>query len=200
MLAFLLLSQLINIRKINNQEEIWKDIEGYNGVYQISNLCRVKSYKCNNIRILKPSTTTYGYHHYKLRLNNVSKSWKAHRLLAIHFVPNPLNKPCVNHINGIKIDNRVENIEWCTLSENTRHAHDKGLIHRSNKGKWVSNKSKKIYQYDLLGNHIKTHKSLRQASKSTGIVLSSISLCANKKNKTAGGFKWSFKRIYKKQK
>lgn len=117
--------------------EIWKDIEGYEGLYQISNLGRVKSlereawngqaYHILKCRILKQRLISTGY-----LMTTMSKNGKAitplvHRLVAETFIPNPENKPTVNHINGNKTDNRLENLEWCTYSENEQHAWKTGL-------------------------------------------------------------------------
>lgn len=108
--------------------EIWKptvDIEGY----EVSNLGRVRSFKqnCKGL-ILKPRISRWGYQHVRLAINNDRKIFSVHKLVALAFIPNPLNKPCVNHINGIKTDNRVENLEWVTYAENISHAISKGLI------------------------------------------------------------------------
>ena len=100
--------------------EEWKDIAGYEGVYQVSNLGRIKSFFRAKERILKRRLDRKGYPIIGL----LSKTKAIHRLVAIHFIPNPENKETVNHINGITDDNRVENLEWCTMSENLKHSYD----------------------------------------------------------------------------
>jgi hypothetical protein len=104
--------------------EIFKDIIGYEGVYQISNLGNVKRlYKKNpNGIILKQIDNGAGYLKVGLSKNNKEKKLYVHRLLAQYFIDNPNNYPCINHINGIKNDNRIENLEWCTYSDNNHHA------------------------------------------------------------------------------
>lgn len=120
-------------------KEIWKDILGYEGSYQISNLGRVKSLKRTVVfkkkfkkrikeRIMKPQIMAHGYLFFALSKNGKLKSKILHRLLAIAFIPNPKNKQTINHKNGIKNDNRLINLEWCTHLENTAHAKRIGLI------------------------------------------------------------------------
>ena len=124
-------------------KEIWKDIPGYENIYQISNLGRIKSLDriiiCKNKKnikrgkILKVEIVNNGYERIQLHKNNKCKRYKMHRLVAQAFISNPEKKPYVNHKNGIKNDNRVINLEWCTQSENILHAYKTGL-RRSLKG------------------------------------------------------------------
>jgi len=120
-------------------EEVWKSVIGYEGIYEISSIGNLKSlnrkikhrtkkgFAIKKELILK-STNSNGYKLFILSKDGFSSSVSVHRLIAKAFIPNPKNKPQVNHINGIKTDNRVENLEWCTNSENVNHAINTGLI------------------------------------------------------------------------
>lgn len=110
-----------------NKVEEWRDIEGYEGLYQVSNLGRVKSLKprYKNKIILKQEINHFGY--LQICLSNPRKTHKVHRLVAQAFIPNPENKPQVNHIDGNKLNNKVENLEWNTAHENNLHACRTGL-------------------------------------------------------------------------
>ncbi len=110
------------------QEEIWKDIEGFDSEYQIGDNGCIKSFKNNNPIIRKQKVNKKGYLNICLHNNGVRKYYRPHRLVALAFIPNPQNKPHINHKNGIKTDNRVENLEWCTPKENIHHAYKTGLI------------------------------------------------------------------------
>lgn len=99
-------------------QEIWKDIVGYEGLYQVSNMGRVRSLKRNII--LKPTSDMNGKGYYFVNLKRGNPK-KIHRLVAKAFIPNPDNKPEVNHIDGNTKNNKIDNLEWCTHQENCVH-------------------------------------------------------------------------------
>ena len=113
-------------------KEIWKDIKGYEGLYQISNTGKIKSlerYKDNHSKkqlvkekIRKQIISKTGYYTCMLTKNGNLKLFKVHRIVAEAFIPNPNNYPIINHIDGNKLNNNVSNLEWCTRSENQKHA------------------------------------------------------------------------------
>lgn len=178
----------------------------------MNNIKDFKNYYCDkkgNIfsrkKKLKQSKRN-GYLCVSLCNKGLCKTINVHRIIAGTFIPNPENKPQVNHINGIKIDNRVENLEWVTQSENAIHAIKKGLFTPPQKNRL--DLSKEVYQYDLQGNFIKKFPSVNEASRITGIIQRHISSCARggefrisggvkkfvKTNK-AGGYKWSYQKV-----
>ena len=109
--------------------EIWKEIKDYEGIYEISNLGNIKSLKRKgtNGKIMCYFDNGMGYLRVKLTKNNKSKSLLLHKIIANSFIPNPFLLKTINHKNGIKKDNRIENLEWCTQSENVIHAIKNGL-------------------------------------------------------------------------
>lgn len=122
--------------------EIWKEIKGYEGHYQISNFGRIKSIKQTEDKILNNLKNGRGYLKIDLCKKGTRKFLFLHRLVAIHFISNPKNKPCINHKNGIKSDNKVQNLEWVTYSENMFHSYKNGL-HKPGMNKRVD-----IYQLE----------------------------------------------------
>ena len=133
-------------------KEEWRDvpIEGFGHLYAVSNLGRVKSYDrivkkklgsyaFQEARLLKHSIAGKGYYRVRLKINGKTIPCSIHRLVALAFIPNPDNKPQVNHINGDKTDNSVENLEWMTNSENQLHSYQNGLTPNKGEG---HNKSK----------------------------------------------------------
>jgi len=191
--------------------EKFKDIINYENSYQISNFGRVKSLdrriNClgENGRIIKGSfikshKNKPGYFAVMLHKNNKYKHHSIHRLVALAFIPNPESKPVVNHKNGIKTDNSIENLEWCTYSEDRKHAYDTGLKKGAMIGKFGKDNpfSKPILQLSLSGELIKEHHGLMEAERETGISHSNISkVCSGAKwCKTAGGYKWEYAPIH----
>ena len=110
--------------------EIWRDVEGYGGKYQVSNLARVRSLYRGKTKLLKPDTIHTGYLRVTLCKDGKTKYPFVHRLVAQAFIPNPDNKPQVNHIDGDKTNNYVSNLEWVTAAENIHHGFFLGL-HKS---------------------------------------------------------------------
>jgi len=158
--------------------ETFKDIDGYEQLYQISNTGKIKSKRSG--KVLKNIMTKDGY--YRICLcNGGQKMFLVHRLIAIHFIDNPENKPCINHINGIKSDNSIGNLEWVTHSENLIHAYNICL----------NNKPRPVARYSLNGDLVKVYKSARSAEKD-GFQCQNIAHCCKGKRKKHGGFKWRY--------
>lgn len=175
-------------------EEIWKDINGYENEYQISNLgnvrsldkkvnCGYNSFAIKNGKVLKLHQSLK-YKYIMLSSNNKQKMYRVHILVAKAFIPNPQNKTQVNHKNGNKLDNRVENLEWVTPKENLIHAWKNKLNKRG--------EPKEIFQYDKTEKFIRKYESAKEASRQTRIDHANICRCASKKAKTAGGFIWKW--------
>lgn len=168
------------------EKEIWKDICGYEGVFEISSFGRVRSKKRNGTLggILKGTYNELGYHRYLLSKNGIKKSFFAHRLVAMTFIPNPKEMPYINHKDENPSNNYVNNLEWCDAEYNTNYGN--GIKKRS------ESRYKKIYQYDKNGNLIKEWKSGSIAAKKNGYQHSRISEVLNGNRKTAYGFIWTY--------
>lgn len=164
--------------------EIWKDIEEYEGLYQISNLGNIKSKKRQGTNgTVTKHLSKIGYYTVDLYKNSKRQTKYLHRLIAETFILNPNNLRCINHKNGIKTDNRIENLEWCSHSENNKHAYYLGL----------KTNCKKIKQIDLETEEVlNIFYSMNEAARKTNISQSAISFCCNNKRKTAGGYIWKF--------
>lgn len=178
--------------------EIWKPIKGYEGLYEVSDFGRIKSLgrtvnrglKKMRVmeRILKSGNNQHGYKIVALWKNGEGKTRRVHRLIAVAFIPNPKNKPHINHLNGIVVDNRIENLEWCTHFENMQHAWRNGFITTEKLGR-----EKRVAQI-LDGVVIKIWKSQSEANRKLGTPFGCISDCCRgvKYRHTAGGFEWRF--------
>lgn len=184
-------------------KEIWKDIKDYEGLYQVSNLGRIKSIKNNNIKyghykdFILSQTDNNSFHYMRCGLckNGKLKYYAVHRLVAQAFIPNTNNYLEVNHKDGDKSNNCVDNLEWCTRSQNMKHAIKYGLLKPPmlNKKYEKNPNSKPIIQYDKKMKKIKDWNSIREASNYLKINEVGISYCCNNKRKTAGGYIWKFK-------
>lgn len=183
-----------------SMEEVWKDIEGYEGKYQVSNLGRVRSLDrqelvmCHGVlatmslkgKVLKPSIIC-GYYHVALLDHQRRKTTKVHRLVAKAFVPGYFEGAEVNHIDENKLNNVPSNLEWCTRRYNhmygTRTERATAHCRAIRRG---------VVQMDLDGNDIQPFNSIRHAEKVTGIPCASIYNACVGKAKTAKGYRWRY--------
>lgn len=170
--------------------EKWKAIEGYEGLYEVSNLGTIKNLKKNSFKM--PYITKQGYFRVELWKNNEGKKYFVHRLVAEAFIPKIEGKTQVNHIDENKLNNCVKNLEWCTQLENHRHGTINERISKS-----LTNHSKlsrPVQALDDAGNSIATFPSANEASRIMGINVSCIRNCLWKRNraKHAGGYVWQF--------
>lgn len=183
---------------IETKSEAWKVINGYENFYEVSNLGNVRSCERtvnhglgNSIRRLKskcikPWRDNHGYPTVSLSKEGKVRKHKIHRLVAEAFILNPENKPTVNHINEVRHDNRVENLEWATYQENNNHG-----LHNERVSKTLS---KPVEQLDRDGNVISNFESIKAASLVTGINAANIKSCLHHQNRLfAGGYKWRYK-------
>lgn len=171
--------------------EEWRDIEGFEGLYQVSNKGRVRSldHETNGKRYcgrILSSGVSAGYQLVRLSKGAEKISQRIHRLVAKAFIENPDNLPEVNHLDGNKNNNCVENLEWCTSKENKVHAWVTGLTKAP-----PAEKPKMVEQYDkdVL---IAVYKSMEIASLLLDISSEDICKCCKGKRKSAGGYIWKY--------
>jgi len=165
----------------------WTDIKDYEGLYQINKNGDIRSlYNYRKYNILKPRIKK-GYYQIGLRKNNKRTWYAVHRLVAQTFIPNPNKLPCINHKDENKLNNCVDNLEWCTHLYNN--------LYGNRREKIKDKTSKKVLQYDKNGNFIQSYKSIAEASRINNINQSSIvSCCKHYKNYPhAGGYVWIYK-------
>ena len=175
-------------------EEIWKTIEDYPN-YMISNMGQIKSLNFNRTgkeQIMKIYTDNKtGYNYVILCKENKKKRMSIHRLVAQAFIPNPDNKPCIDHINANRTDNRVENLRWVTHREN-QHNHLSILNHSKAVLGYKNPMSKTILQFTKDNEFIKKWNCIMDVERNLGLSNSNISSCCSGKLKTSGGYKWGY--------
>lgn len=184
----------------NDRVEVWKDIRGYEGFYQSSTFGRVRSLdrwvkcpngsiRCCKGKILKPVTNKYGYLKVGLWKNGKVKNFLVHRLVAEAFLPNPENLPCVNHKDENKLNNNVNNLEFCDCKYNINFGtRTEKVIAKNTNGKL----SKKVLQYTLDGQFVREWKSIRECGRN-GFIQQAVAACCQGKRKKHKDFIWKYK-------
>lgn len=189
------------------ETEIWKDIPWYEGKYQASTTGKIRSVNYHREwiqRIIKTVLTHKWYFRFLLYKDWIRRNAMVHRIIALTFIQNTYGKPHVNHINGIKTDNRYENLEWCTSKENNKHAWDTWLNKVSSKNSFICglkpmiwkfwrlhHSSKPLFSIDKLWN-ITMFEWTKDAERKTGIFCSQISACCRWERKTAWWYRWRY--------
>ena len=165
--------------------EAWKSIDGYEGLYEVSNTGLVRSLNFNNTgraKLMKPRKPQDAYLSVNLCKNGKHKSIKLHRLVASAFIPNPLNLETVNHRDEDKTNNNVSNLEWLTRGDNARYSNVNN-----------SKRSKQVQQFDKkTGDLLATFPSIKEAERRTGIAQENICHACKGRYMSAGGFVWKY--------
>lgn len=164
---------------------IWKEISGYDGLYEVSDTGLVRSLKFGKTRILKPRKHRDGYLFVRLCKDGKVRQMLVHRLVALAFIPNPQNLDTVNHKNEDKHNNNISNLEWMTLTDNQNYGTRNKRIAEA--------RSKQVQQLDKkTGELLATFPSIQEAERQTGIAGSNICSCCRGKLKSAGGCRWRY--------
>lgn len=183
-------------------EEIWKPIKGYEGIYQVSNLGRVRSLDRTHILkdgrtqfrkgcMMAPFETKDGYKSVRLRTTTTRQTCRIHRLVAQAFIANPNNYPYINHKDENKHNNSVDNLEWCTPKYNTNYGMTPQRISETHKNH--PGLSKPVEQFTMDGKFIKSYPSSKEAQRQTGIKAVNIAMCCRGKYSQSGGYLWRYK-------
>lgn len=167
--------------------EKWKDVVGYESHYIVSSMGRVASVKKGRLYMMNPYKSKGGYMIVSLLIDSRRKCMKVHRLVAMSFIPNPECKDTVNHIDEVKSNNSLQNLEWMTMVENMNHGTRNKRISEKNKNNKKT--SKKLLQIDDEGNVVKVWPSIKEASRA-GFERRNISLVYRGKRKSHKGFAW----------
>ena len=170
--------------------EEWRDIKGYEGLYQVSNLGRFKSLprytrngSCKQEKILKLAFDKDGYMVINLHKDGKQKSYRTHRLVAQAFIDNPNNLPEINHKDEVKTNNNVDNLEWC----DSKYNHNYGTWREKRRGK--NNYGARKVICITTG---KIFDTIREAAKFYNLKPNNINMCLKGKSKTAGGYSWKY--------
>lgn len=176
-------------------EEIWKDITGYEGLYKVSNLGRVKSlnYRRTGKEHLLSQVLCSGYLHVGLSKNGKFKIFKVHRLVSQAFIDNPNNLPFVNHLDENKLNNKVNNLEWCSCEYNNNYGTRISRALESLNLRNCKNAERPVLQFTKDGKFVNEYRSLHEAERCTGIDFTSIVSCCKGRRFTAGCFTWKYK-------
>lgn len=191
------------------EQEIWKPVEGYEGLYEVSNMGNVRSlaYRKDGVaRIMKPwpHSTFYGSNGNRYQVVSLWKNKKGrkifvHKLVAMAFKPNPDGKKEVDHINAIRYDNRADNLRWVTRSENRQNPISKRRMSESHKGRYGAQTSHHhgVVQLSIEGEYIRKWESISTAVRELGLRQSGITACCSGRYVSSGGYKWKYVEDYR---
>ena len=203
-----------NLSLEDMEGEVWKDVVGYEGLYQVSNLGRVKSldryviisdiprYRKSKIRVQMPSHN--GYRRVQVSKEGKTKYFFVHVLVALAFIPNPENKPEIDHINTDRVDNRMENLRWSTRKENASNPLTRQKLSEKEKRKWKEyeyaqrrieqhHNKREVQQISMTGTVVATYISASYAARLLGVSSRSITACCEGRNQTCLGYFFKYK-------